>query len=98
MERLVEQWIAVLFVILTTVNKLFGCTHLFKNIYKHIAWYTKRKIVVIVYVHGHMAITVLLVHDCVWQTKTLLFCSAKTPMLRASDVPVPMLQASGVKL
>ena len=69
MEMLVEQWIAVLFVILTTVNKLFGGTQLFKNIYKHIAWYTKGKIVVIVYVHSHMTITVLLVHDCVWQQK-----------------------------
>ena len=41
MERFVEQLIAVLFVILNTVNKLFDCTHLFKNIYKHIARYTK---------------------------------------------------------
>ena len=57
MERLVDKWIAFLFIILTTVNKLFGCTHLFKNIYKHIAWYTKVKIVVIVDVHGHMTIT-----------------------------------------
>ena len=37
MERLAEQWIAVLFVILTTVNKLFGYTHLFK---KHLHAYS----------------------------------------------------------
>ena len=59
------QWIAVLFAILTTVSKLFGCTNLFKIIYTHIAWYAKVIIVVIVYVHGEMTITVLLVHDCV---------------------------------
>ena len=70
---LVGKWFAVLFVILTTVNKLFSFTHLFKNIYKHIAWYTKGKVVVIVYLHGHMTITVLLVHDCVGQTKAHSF-------------------------
>ena len=84
MERLLEQWIAILFVILTTVNKLFGCTHLFKIIYKHIAWHTKGKIVVILYAHGHMTITVLLVHDCVCRTKAFFFCSAMTSMLRPS--------------
>ena len=84
MERLVEQWIAVLFVILTTVTKLFGCTHFFKNIYKHIAWNTKGKIVAIVYVHGHKTITVLLVHDCVWQTKTLLFDDTNAMRFRSN--------------
>ena len=28
---------------------------------------------VIVYIRGHVTITVLLVHDCVWQTKAILF-------------------------
>ena len=37
MERLVEKLFAVLFIILTTVNKLFSYTRLFENIYTRIA-------------------------------------------------------------
>ena len=73
MERIVEKWFAVLFIILTTVNKLISNTHLFESIYKHISLYTKGKIFLIVYVHGHMTITVLLVHDILSQTKAPFF-------------------------
>ena len=59
MERLVEKWFTDLFIILTTLNKLFSYTHLFENIYKHLTWYTNGKIIVILYVHGHMTRTVL---------------------------------------
>ena len=65
------------------LKKLVGCTHLFKNIYKRIAWYTKGKIFVIVYVHGHMSITVLLVHLA---NKSTFACSAMTRIIHSSGV------------
>ena len=52
MKMLIEEWFAVFYVILTKVNNLFIYTHLLENIYKHLAWYTNGKIIVIVYVHG----------------------------------------------
>ena len=51
---LIDWWFTHLFIILCRVNKLFIYTHLLKCTNKHIAWYTKGKIVDIVYVLGHM--------------------------------------------
>ena len=84
MEGIVEKWFAILFVILTTVNKLFSYTHLFKNIYKHIAWYLKGEIIVIVCVHGHIKDSRIIGPWLRLANKSTFVCSAMTPMICAS--------------